>query len=116
MKTFLLLAIVLLLSACRNDAKEITQNGNFQLELLFIQDGCKVYRFLDGGRCIYWSTCAGKLQRNWTSSSGKSTVTHHDETVTVDMPEEIGLIQAGDHLKCDSVTDKVYLSYDLKRK
>lgn len=78
--TFLLL--ILFLTGCNEDAKESIQNGNFTLEFLFEQNGCKMYRFKDGGRYIYWSDCQGDVQRNYTTYTGKVTVTHHDQTVT----------------------------------
>lgn len=78
--TFLLL--ILFLTGCNEDAKEIIQNGNFTLEFLFEQNGCKMYRFKDSGRYIYWSDCQGDVQRNYTTYTGKVTVTHHDQTVT----------------------------------
>lgn len=78
--TFLLL--ILFLTGCNEDAKESIQNGNFTLEFLFEQNGCKMYRFKDGGRYIYWSDCQGDVQRNYTTHTGKVTVTHHDQTVT----------------------------------
>jgi len=41
-----------------------------------------MYRFKDGGMYIYWSDCQGKVQYDYTQSTGKSTVTHHFESVT----------------------------------
>ena len=77
----LLLAAVLF-TGCVQDAKESVQNGNFTVEFLFEQNGCKMYRFKDGGRYVYWSDCQGKVQSDYSTQSGKTRVTHHVEAVT----------------------------------
>jgi len=74
--------VAVLFVGCVNDPKSEVQNGNFKVEFLFEQNGCKMYRFNDGGRYIYWSDCQGKVQSDYTQSTGKSTVTHHFESVT----------------------------------
>lgn len=81
------LAAILLLAAvfftgCVEDAKESIQNGNFTVEFLFEQNGCKMYRFKDGDRYVYWSDCQGKAQYDYSTQSGKTRVTHRMETVT----------------------------------
>lgn len=81
------LAAILMLAAvlfvgCVNDAKESVQNGDFKVEFLFEQNGCKMYRFKDGGTYVYWSDCQGKVQYDYSTQSGKSRVTHKMETVT----------------------------------
>lgn len=70
------------LTGCVKEAKESVQNGNFKVELLFEQNGCKMYRFRDGGRRIYWSDCSGKIQSDYTTRSGKHSTTHYEETIT----------------------------------
>lgn len=77
----LLLAAVLF-TGCVHNAKESVQNENFTVEFLFEQNGCKMYRFRDGGRYIYWSDCQGRVQTDYSSQSGKTRVTHHVEAVT----------------------------------
>ncbi len=66
------LLIIVLLTSCNGEAKESTQDGDFKIELLFEKDGCKVYRFMDGGRYIYWSNCSGNIQSNYYKSYGKT--------------------------------------------
>ena len=78
---YVLLAVVLL-SGCVKDAKESVQKGNFTVEFLFEQNGCKMYRFIDGSRYVYWSDCQGKVQSDYATQSGKTTITHHAESVT----------------------------------
>lgn len=77
----LLLAAVLF-TGCVQNAKESVQNGNFKVEFLFEQNGCKMYRFKDGGRYVYWSDCQGKVQSDYSTQSNKTRVTHHVEAVT----------------------------------
>jgi len=83
-KILLIISTMIFLSACTKKGKpiDLSQYGDFQLELLFEHDSCKVYRFVDGGRCIYWSDCRGKIQADYTTQAGKTTVTHHEETIT----------------------------------
>jgi hypothetical protein len=74
--------IALILTGCVNDAKQSVQNGNFIVEFLFEQNGCKMYRFKDGGRYVYWSDCQGKVQSDYSTQSGKTRVTHNEESIT----------------------------------
>lgn len=64
MRKQLLFIIIALFAftSCYNEAKETTNRGDFQLELLFEHEGCKMYRFRDGMRCIYWSNCTGNTE------------------------------------------------------
>lgn len=65
------LLAVFFLSSCEKEAKEkvLTNNPSFNLELLFEVDGCKVYRFVDGGRSRYFTTCQGSV--SWNEDDGK---------------------------------------------
>jgi starvation-inducible outer membrane lipoprotein len=78
--TFIMLSVLLV--GCMKDPQEVKQNGNFQVELLFEQNGCKMYRFKDGGRYVYWSDCQGKVQSDYSTVSGKSRVNHSEESIT----------------------------------
>jgi len=69
---FLLVPIIILFISCAKYPIAIDQKGEFKVELLFEKNGCKVYRFLDAGRYVYWSDCSGKVQYNYTKSTGKS--------------------------------------------
>lgn len=66
----------------KQDYIESLQRGNYKVDLLFTLDSCKMYRFNDGNRNVYWSTCAGKTQYNYTEQSGKNSVTKHQETLS----------------------------------
>ena len=47
-----------------------TSNKDVKVELLFEIDGCKVYRFYDGGP-KYFTKCAGSSSTSWIESCGK---------------------------------------------
>ncbi len=59
MKKLLLFASVLWLASCQGEAESVSKKVDYQVEFLFEQDGCKVYRFFDG-RTVYFSDCSGK--------------------------------------------------------
>ena len=48
------------------------------MELLFEQDGCKMYRFKDGTRYVYWVNQTGKVNSDYMQ--GKTRV--RMETIT----------------------------------
>ncbi|OWP83018.1 hypothetical protein BWK59_12735 [Flavobacterium davisii] len=76
------LLTLLILSSCKEGPIRTTKQGNFRVEYLFEQNGCKMYRFRDGVRYIYWSDCQGKIQSDFTTPNGKSTIRHYQETIT----------------------------------
>lgn len=80
----ILLATCLLFVSCepRGKASLSVQRGDFNVEFLFEIDSCKVYRFKDGDRYIYWSNCRGKMQYDYTTTTGKTTQSHPSETIT----------------------------------
>lgn len=59
MKNLILLSFLLLLVAgCARQPNGATvHQGEFSIAELFSHDGCKVYRFYDGGRNHYFSRC-----------------------------------------------------------
>jgi len=78
------LLVAVLFVGCVNDPKETKQNGNFEVEYLFEQNGCKMYRFKDGSRYVYWSDCQGKVSYDVTRNSGKSSYTERGESLTTE--------------------------------
>ena len=89
MKKFVLAVIVFVMflgfSGCKGDAKEVSQDGDFKIEFLFEKDGCKMYRFLDGGRYIYWAVANNgdtRVQSDYSVHSGKSSHTVYVESMT----------------------------------
>lgn len=72
----LTLAVSVTLVGCQQDpvAKHSTNNPDIQVETLFDYDGCRAYRFNDGGRTIYFTRCGSATNTAWYESSGKTTV------------------------------------------
>ena len=79
-----ILSIAVSFYGCKGASKETFQNGDFKIELLFEKDGCRVYRFKDRGRYIYWANCQGRMQSDVHHSTGKSSYTKHMESFTND--------------------------------
>ncbi len=73
-------------SGCEERAEPIhqamTNNAQITVDFLFENDGCKVYRFVDNGRSIYYTNCTGKTQYSY-STGGKTPTTHHIESLNV---------------------------------
>lgn len=83
MKNILIISVLAMaLSGCgKKPSKQSFNKGDFQLELLFEHEGCKIYRFVDY-RTIYWSDCRGKITEQHTESNGKSSAkTVTNETI-----------------------------------
>lgn len=76
--------VFLTLTSCsgRGDAKNAVRDGDFKIEFLFEKDGCKMYRFKDGGRYIYWSNCDGRTEYSYFQSYGKGGYTVYEQSVT----------------------------------
>lgn len=51
----------------------------FEVKLLFVKDGCSVYRFYDG-RSHYFTNCSGQTMTTQSQRSGKTTK-HWDENI-----------------------------------
>lgn len=68
---YVIVCAFFLFSSCKKDAekKVASTNNEFDVELLFEVDGCKVYRFLDGNY-RYFTNCKGSVE--WTESCGKN--------------------------------------------
>lgn len=82
----MLLLLIICSTGCNNhaDAAQVIQKGSFQLELLFEEDGCKMYRFYDGNRYVYWANCKGRVQSDYSTQSGKIRSEHKEESVTTE--------------------------------
>jgi len=82
MKQILLALAFITLVGCRENAlkKVESNNSGVEVELLFENDGCKVYRFWDGNY-VYYTDCTGKISYEYTTQSGKSQTTHKVETL-----------------------------------
>lgn len=56
-----------------------TEVNHIKVQLLFENDGIKMYRFTDGSRTIYYSDARGLT--SWEERSGKSTIRRQVETI-----------------------------------
>lgn len=76
MKKILAIAAFVLVG-CQNDPLSVsrTDNAQFDVQLLFEHDGCKVYRFHDGSHTVYYTTCKGQTTHDETRNNGKSSHT-----------------------------------------
>lgn len=65
---------LLFLLSCDRPAQEVrpSSNSHVPVELLFETDGCRVYRFEDGGRDHYFAKCAVPASTMSTESCGKN--------------------------------------------
>ncbi len=86
----LLLAVCLAAASCKSKITPIstvyTNNPGQTAALLLEVDGCKVYRFRDGDRDVYFTTCKGQAGYDYTTRSGKSRTTHHVDSLTEELP------------------------------
>lgn len=74
MKKALILLATVIFTGCMKDGQDkvLTSNSNFEVQLLFEKDDCKIYRFIDGGHAVYWTNCDGRIESVYQQSNGKS--------------------------------------------
>lgn len=81
-KLIIILSATVLLTSCeKREPKTKEKLGDYDLELLFEKDGCKVYRFFDG-EYIYWADCSGKIGYKQKASAGKTQISHKIDSFT----------------------------------
>lgn len=66
LRIFLLVILVLsVMFSCRSGKPIVTTNAEnnqtYKIDYLFEHDGCKVYRFQDMDRYVYFSNCSGNV-------------------------------------------------------
>jgi hypothetical protein len=83
MKLLFILLTAVFLTACDQDPVAVSSSSNpkVPVSLLFEYDGCKVYRFYDGGYNHYYSKCENTTEAFTTISCGKG-CTHPESIVT----------------------------------
>lgn len=78
MKIVALFTLFLALAGCTKDPikTESSNNADVPVDLLFEHDGCKVYRFKDGGYNIYYTKCQQSSQTAWNTAQmvGKTVI------------------------------------------
>jgi hypothetical protein len=83
MKKYLIVILFIFLYGCSVDPEQIekTSNQKIKVDFLFEKDGCRIYRFVDGGHCVYWTNCKGNL--NW-EQGGKNKTQYQNEIIVRD--------------------------------
>lgn len=79
-----IIAMAAMLSSCSQDpvSTHSTDNPNVPVAVLFETDGCKVYRFTDAGRFVYFTSCAGTTTAFHSESCGKGCFKSVPQAVT----------------------------------
>jgi Domain of unknown function (DUF4884) len=72
---FIAFCILFSLESCRSvevpiSTQRASNNNTYKISFLFEHDGCKVYRFEDGGQLIYFTSCNGETTKLQTDSTG----------------------------------------------
>ena len=81
-KLILILFVTLQATSCeKREPKTNEKIGDYNLELLFEKNGCKVYRFFDG-QYVYWADCAGTIGYEKKNSAGKTQTIHNTDSFT----------------------------------
>lgn len=86
MKTILVLLVALFLASCetRNpQAIAETSNNEYEVEILFEKDGCKVYQFYDKSNYVYYTDCSGRIGYTEVKIEGKTTTITKVQNQTV---------------------------------
>jgi hypothetical protein len=81
--TVTLAVISLILLGCASDPVSVssTNNKDIQVELLFVHDGCSVYRFMDDGHYVYYTVCDNSRSTTaWNENQGKTTIHRQVDT------------------------------------
>ena len=82
-----LLVVALVMAACEGEPLITAETGNpnFQVAFLFEHEGCKVYRFQDGGHPRYFVNCGNgraRTESNHSQQAGKVRVSKPDTVET----------------------------------
>ena len=71
MRYFIIIATILSLVGCAIEAETASNVGvGFNVQTLFTNDGCTVYRFYDAGSYRYYTSCKGSAE--WRETCGKN--------------------------------------------
>jgi hypothetical protein len=80
MVAILIAAAAVMMTSCKKVAVSSSTEGNqVQVDLIFVKDDIKMYRFEDNGRYHYF-TSRGETITSQTSGSGKNQ-THYEENI-----------------------------------
>lgn len=69
----IIIGAILAISSCNPKmpiyTKPSSNNKDYNVSYLFEHDGCKVYRFMDGSNCVYFTSCRGETSYQQDSVS-----------------------------------------------
>ena len=78
MKAILPFLLMLIIFSCTIQkpvtSEKSNNNEDYTVKYLFEYGGCKVYRFLDGGRTVYFTNCNGEAISKTDSTEVKNTI------------------------------------------
>lgn len=82
-----LVCLVTVLTSCGGYPDQVPEssvvtNNNYPVHFLFEHEGCKVYRFSDGTRDVYYTNCNGSTSWQTTKQVGKHRVTEYHNVPT----------------------------------
>lgn len=66
------------LSGCEKKAESSITSGEFIVDTLFKVDGCTAYRFYDNGHAVYFTSCPGQSQYEYSENKH----THRQQATT----------------------------------
>lgn len=74
LRLIIVLMLVLLVACGKTPQSSAqTENPSFQVDTLFVKDGCTVYRFKDNFRFVYFTRCVrGESKTKWDEPCGKA--------------------------------------------
>lgn len=77
---------LMVLVACAKDPQSSTTTGNFEIDKLFVYEGCTMYRFGDAGNYHYFAKCGNSVdvESNWDESCGKGCTTHKTDNIRIE--------------------------------
>lgn len=83
MRKYFIIILFIFLYGCSVEPEQVekTSNQNIKVDFLFEKDGCRVYRFTDGGQNIYWTNCRGNI--SWKQGA-KNKTRYQNETIIRD--------------------------------
>jgi hypothetical protein len=72
---FVTFCFLIAMQSCRSievpiSTQRANNNNTYKVSFLFEHDGCKAYRFEDGGQFIYFTSCNGETIKLQTDSTG----------------------------------------------
>jgi hypothetical protein len=82
--TNILLVFLLMLAGCKGEGQSVDlqeSHDGYDVQKLFVVDGCTVYRFYDGGAYYYFTSCSGSAMWRETHYCGKGCITHADKRI-----------------------------------